>query len=79
MNAGTIPTELGVLSSMLFLNFEGNFLTGLAHRPLLHHCCRIVDDCVYNMFCLGTLPTELGQLLNLIGLSFTDNTFTGEL
>ena len=76
--AGTIPSELGDLSSLTDLNLSANMLTGeipaelgdLSSLTLLY---------LYGNMLTGEIPAELGDLSSLTLLWLSDNMLTGEI
>ena len=76
--AGTIPSELGMLTSLEFLDLSGNLATGLIPRELGN---------LWNLESLrldrnrltGPIPAELGNLENLQRLGLADNDLSGPI
>ncbi|KAI8833228.1 hypothetical protein BJ741DRAFT_612396 [Chytriomyces cf. hyalinus JEL632] len=76
--SGSIPTELGLLTSLVTLDVSGNQLTG----PIPTEFGRLTSLTWLNLdrnVLSGTIPTELGQLTSLITLSFRANQLTGTI
>ena len=75
---GTIPSVLGLLTSLEQLDLQGNELTGSIPGELvnLNNLQRL--DLDYNQL-TGALPSWLGNLGNLQILDLNDNLLTGEI
>ena len=76
--SGTIPQELGRLSSLEELDLEGNGLGGTIPRELgnLGNLARL--SLAYNSL-TGEIPPELGDLSNLEELELWENELTGTI
>ncbi len=76
--SGTIPADLGQLTSLQFLDLDTNQLTG----PIPVELSQLVNlEYLYlngNQL-TGTIPAELGQLTNLWLLYLSDNQLTGTI
>ena len=84
---GTIPSELGTLTYLAFLELNKNALSGTI-RPELGQLteydtgdalCKRTLHLQYN-YLVGTIPTELGQLFPITNLdSKSNNAFSGTI
>lgn len=73
---GTIPTEIGDILSLIFLDVGGNELSG----PIPSELGKLVNIgglSFVDNFLTGTIPSELGQLTGMIQLSVEVNDITG--
>ena len=87
MCAGRIPTELGRLTSLIWLDLGCNGLTGSSvfghHHTSIEMDGKRVYEYLLNLMsttfklCTGRLPTELGQLPALNYAWLNENKFTG--
>ena len=75
---GTIPTELGSLSNLRWLNLSGNQLTG-AIPTELDNLSNLTHLDLWGNQLTGTTPTQLGNLSNLEGLGLGGNQLTGTI
>ena len=75
---GTIPPELGNLSSLTFLYLHANRLTGTI-PPELGNLTSLEGLGVHGNQLTGTIPTELGNLSSLTFLYLHDNQLTGTI
>ena len=75
---GTIPEELGSLSSLITLHLDDNNMTGTIPRELGNLPNLDELDLADNAF-TGTIPRELGNLSNLTWLDLGDNELTGRI
>ena len=76
--AGTIPAELGNLSSLTGLDLQGNQLTGTIPAELGNLSSLTGLDLQGNQL-TGTIPAELGDLVSLQRLSLWSNQLSGEI
>merc|ERR1712238_58894 len=76
--AGSIATELGLLTNLETLISDGTMLTGTipSEIGLLTNLVKLELDT--NKFA-GTIPTEIGLLTNLVELEFDENKLTGTI
>ena len=75
---GTIPPELGVLTSLTSLELSSNKLTGTI-PPELSALANLTSlDLAFNEL-TGTIPPELGALTNLTSLLLLANNLTGTI
>ena len=75
---GTIPTELGLLSSLQVLPVYDNSLQGMIPTEL-GMLTSLQDLIVHYNSLQGTIPTELGLLTSLQGLWVYGNSLTGTI
>ncbi|MBO1351433.1 MAG: putative Ig domain-containing protein [Hormoscilla sp. GUM202] len=75
---GTLPSELGDLSSLLDLELYSNSLSGTLPSELgdLSNLQKLE---LYSNSLSGTLPSELGSLSSLLDLELDDNSLSGTL
>ena len=73
---GTIPDEIGLLTSLNVINLGGNTLSGTVPSQLGSLTALTWLDLSSNDFG-GTVPSELGSLTALTSLSLDTNSFTG--
>lgn len=69
---GTLPTELGRMTSLLELDVSGNLLTGTIPTELGDMRSLSLLD-INNNGITGTIPSELGKLEAIEQLSFAEN------
>ena len=77
--AGAIPTEIGQLAQLVYLDLDNNQLTG---APRTHLIAILVyestaDGFVSENALAGAIPTEMGQLAKSMRLDLSDNQLTG--
>ncbi len=75
---GTIPTELGGLSSATWMSLYQNTLSGTI-PPELGNMTSLQYLYLYSNTFSGTIPPELGNLSNLIELNLSTNELTGAI
>jgi len=75
---GTIPSELGGLSSLQHLNLINNSLTGTIPSEL-GGLSSLTKLRLHNNDLTGTIPTELSELANLQILGLSANALTGTI
>ena len=75
---GEIPTELGSLANLLFLDLGGNQLTGEIPKEL-GNLANLERLYLPENQLTGEIPTELGSLANLERLVLFNNQLTGEI
>jgi hypothetical protein len=75
---GSIPSELGALTSLEFLRVDHNRMTGTIPSELGQLLSLTSLDIGVNNL-NGTIPTELGQLLSLTYLDISNNQLTGTI
>ncbi len=75
---GSIPNELGSLSSLTELNFADNQLTGTIPAQLgsLSNLTKLE---LHNNQLTGNIPTQVGSLSDLTVLELADNQLTGSI
>ena len=83
--SGKIPSELGKLSSLQYLNI-GEFGLDGGHIDLISYCVvisQLLQWCSYNVLgnntLDGQLPSEFGELKSLEILVLDNNTLTGSI
>eukprot|EP01041_Mallomonas_annulata_P005409 gene5409-10821_t len=75
---GTIPSSLGSLTTLTFLQMAGNSLSGTIPKSLGQ--LTLLYDLWLGSNCLeGSIPTSLGNLLSLQVLSLNENSFSGSI
>ncbi|KAI8822278.1 hypothetical protein BJ741DRAFT_96920 [Chytriomyces cf. hyalinus JEL632] len=75
---GSIPTELGSLTSLNLLNLSGNQLTGSIPTEL-GQLTSLQYMFLNSNQLTGTIPTELGRLTSLSWLHLESNKLTGSI
>ena len=75
---GTIPAELGSLSSLITLHLDDNEMTGTI-PPELGSLSNLNELDLADNNLTGTIPPELGNLSNLTWLDLGDNNLTGTI
>lgn len=76
--SGTIPAELGTLSSLQELSLDRNQLSGEI-PPELGNISNLVDLNLSANKLSGEIPLELGNLSNLVKLRLKNNQLTGKI
>ena len=75
---GTIPSELGSLTNLRWLNLENSQLSG-AIPPELGSLTNLEHLALWSNELTGEIPAELGSLTNLQSLGLGGNRLTGEI
>ena len=75
---GTIPTQLGQLTKLQYLNLNNNELSGTIPTEL-RRLTKLTGLDLGNNRLTGTIPTQLGQLTELRYLNLHDNQLTGTI
>ncbi len=75
---GSIPSELGRLTGLRVLNFEGNLLTGAIPEGL-GKLTSLESLYLQDNRLAGDIPTQMGDLTSLRILRLEDNTLTGTI
>ena len=76
--ATTVPTEIGILTALEYLDLSNSYRTG----TLPMACAQLTMLTLLSLAgndLIGTIPTELGLLTNLVYLSLVENKLTGFL
>ena len=76
--SGEIPSEIGNLINLTWLNLSGNNLTGEI-PPEIGNLTNLTTLQLSNNQLTGEIPSEIGNLTNLIGLSLLNNQLSGEI
>jgi len=76
--AGSIPPEIGLLTSLTALNLSNNALVGTLPSEIGRLTSLIALNLFNNAFA-GTLPSEIGLLTSLTYLDLLNNDFAGTL
>ena len=72
---GSIPSELGNLTSLTTLYLYNNNLSGNSYRVTELADLTILYVCAVLS---GSIPSELGNLTSLLGLFLSDNSLSGK-
>jgi hypothetical protein len=75
---GTLPDEIGLLTSLTFLNLKRNMISGTVPSIIGSLTALTHLSLCYNAF-TGTVPSQLGSLTALKRLSLYNNAFQGTL
>ena len=75
---GTIPTELGQLTALTYMNFANNQLTGALPTQLIQLTALVWLGWRSNQLS-GRIPSQLGQLTALTWLNLRENRFSGTI
>ncbi|MDM8567880.1 leucine-rich repeat domain-containing protein, partial [Candidatus Halobeggiatoa sp. HSG11] len=73
-----IPTELGNLTNLLYLNLDQNQLTGTIPTEI-GNLTNLQKLYLYGNQLTGTIPTEIGNLINLLYLDLSGSQLTGTI
>jgi len=76
--SGTLPTELGALTRLIYMHMYDNQVTGTVPTELGSLTALTYMDIERNQL-TGTMPTELGALTSLRELELLENQITGTL
>ena len=68
---GTIPSTIGSVTSITYLNLAGNVINGITNRSVTIH----VSNC--DILFIGTIPSTIGRLTALSYVYLNSNSFTG--
>lgn len=75
--AGTIPTEIGLLTDLTYIRMSKNTLTGnkntIKFKITLYTCSHSLLV-VLTLLCVGTLPTQFGMLSDVKYVRMDSNT-----
>jgi len=77
--SGTIPPELGNLTSLTLLNLSNNDFSGSSIPPELGNLTNLTNLSLTQSQLSGTIPPELGLLSNLTGFNLSSNELTGSI
>ncbi|MDQ0360719.1 toxin Cry1Ac domain D-VI-related protein [Breznakia pachnodae] len=75
---GSIPTDIGNMANLNFLNLSYNQFTGEIPSSI-GNLIRLVDFQVHSNQLSGTIPEELGSLTRLTSLYLNNNNFSGSI
>jgi Leucine-rich repeat (LRR) protein len=75
---GNIPSSIGNLTYLTYLNLESNNLTGNIPSSI-GNLVDLTDINLEANHLTGSIPTTLGNLLNLYGLNLRNNDLTGDI
>jgi len=75
---GTIPTEIGLLTSLIILGFPSNKLSGILPSQM-ENLSNLKGLIFYTNELSGPIPSWLGSLSNLEWLSMPNNKFSGSI
>ena len=75
---GTIPSELGNLSNLTYLNLGSNSLTGTIPSEL-GNLTKLTQILLFSNSLTGGIPAELGNLANLTSLNLSNNSLSGSI
>ncbi|MEE2858977.1 MAG: T9SS type A sorting domain-containing protein [Candidatus Neomarinimicrobiota bacterium] len=78
MISGPIPSEIGALSELDFLNLGGNSLTGTIPSEI-YNLSKLTTIRLHDNLLSGSLPEALFSLIELTELNLHDNDFSGEI
>jgi len=75
---GSIPSSIGLFSSLMYLNLDHNSLTGTIPSTIskLSHLTSL--QLSYNKF-RGSIPSNISLLVNLVDLNLDANSLTGTI
>ncbi|KAK4487016.1 hypothetical protein RD792_006331 [Penstemon davidsonii] len=76
--SGTIPSEIGNLSSLLWLHLGGNNLTGMIPETL-GHLRKVQSLSIYGNKLHGPIPNSFCNLENMFYISLVENRLSGKL
>jgi hypothetical protein len=75
---GTIPSEFGLLTDLVWIDFTANSLFGTIPESL-GLLSNLVELTLGENSLVGSIPSSLGDLTGLLNLELTDNSLTGTL
>ena len=75
---GSVPSEIGLLTALTYLDLDGNFLTGTLPTEV-GKCTNIVVFEGYNNWFTGSIPTEVGSLAKMTYFDVKENSLTGPI
>ena len=78
LGGGSIPTQLGELTGLTYLDLPYNSLSG-SIPPQLGGLTGLTVLNLYSNSLSGSIPSQLGELTGLTGLSFSTNSLTGPI
>lgn len=75
---GTIPSEFGLLTDLVWIDFTANSMFGTIPESL-GLLSNLIELTLGENSLIGSIPSSLGDLTGLLNLELTDNSLTGTL
>lgn len=72
---GPLPPSLWGLTTVVYLEVNKNFLTGMSYDAIVCMLCSLVMMCIR---CAGTLSSAIGNLVKLLAVDVSSNAFSGK-
>ena len=79
MSIGSIPSELGELTSLTLLQLYDNKLTGVIVFICVLTACLESYSCFFFLLFSGYIPTKFGDLTDLSALRLSSNILEGKI